>query len=106
MCSQHLGSDMVLAWPSAEIAVMGAKEAARIIFRKDIKLSKNPEKTEKTLIDEYKTEFYTPYLAAKRGYVTDVIIPSETRDRIITAIEMLQNKRTRRPQKKHGNMPM
>lgn len=98
MCSRDLGADQVLAWPTAEIAVMGPAGAANIIFRKD------PDVAAKTA--EYIEEFATPYKAAERGYVDMVIEPSETRSRIITALNMLASKRESRPAKKHGNIPL
>lgn len=98
MCSQDLGADQVLAWPSAEIAVMGPAGAANIIFRGD------PEVEAKTA--QYVEEFATPYKAAERGFVDLVIEPSETRPRIITALSMLASKREDRPAKKHGNIPL
>lgn len=98
MCSQHLGADQVMAWPTSEIAVMGPAGAANIIFRKD------PNVAEKTA--EYIEEFATPYKAAERGYVDMVIEPIETRPRIITALNMLASKRESRPAKKHGNIPL
>jgi acetyl-CoA carboxylase carboxyltransferase component len=98
MCSQHLGADQVMAWPSAEIAVMGPAGAANIIFRGD------PEAKAKT--EQYVEDFATPYKAAERGYVDMVIEPSETRPRIITALQMLATKRESRPSKKHGNIPL
>ncbi|MBP2633269.1 MAG: methylmalonyl-CoA carboxyltransferase [Firmicutes bacterium] len=98
MCSQHLGADQVMAWPTSEIAVMGPAGAANVIFRKD------PNVAEKTA--EYIEEFATPYKAAERGYVDLVIEPIETRPRIITALNMLASKRESRPAKKHGNIPL
>lgn len=98
MCSQDLGADQVLAWPSAEIAVMGPAGAANIIFRGD------PSVAEKT--EAYVAEFATPYKAAERGFVDIVIEPQETRPRIITALNMLASKREARPAKKHGNIPL
>lgn len=106
MCSKELGADLVYAWPSAEIAVMGPDGAANIIFKKDIKASKNPEETRAKKIAEYKHEFATPYKAAERGYVDDVIEPSQTRIRIADALDMLLSKREVNPEKKHGNMPL
>jgi len=98
MCSQDLGADQVMAWPTAEIAVMGPAGAANIIFRGD------PEVSAKT--EQYIAEFATPYKAAERGFVDQIIVPSETRPRIITALGMLASKREQRPQKKHGNIPL
>jgi acetyl-CoA carboxylase carboxyltransferase component len=98
MCSRDLGADQVMAWPTAEIAVMGPAGAANIIFRRD------PDVKQKTA--EYIEEFATPYKAAERGYVDMVIEPSETRPRIITALNMLASKCESRPAKKHGNVPL
>lgn len=98
MCSQDLGADQVMAWPTSEIAVMGPAGAANIIFRGD------PEVKAKT--EQYIEEFATPYKAAERGFVDQVIEPKETRPRIITALSMLASKREQRPQKKHGNIPL
>ncbi|MGL5257428.1 MAG: acyl-CoA carboxylase subunit beta [Proteocatella sp.] len=106
MCSKELGADMVFAWPSAEIAVMGPDGAANIIFRKDIENSDNPVETRAKKIQEYKDEFATPYKAAERGYVDDIIEPSHSRIRLIDALEMLSTKREQRPSKKHGNIPL
>ncbi|MDR3591665.1 MAG: carboxyl transferase domain-containing protein, partial [Negativicutes bacterium] len=98
MCSQDLGADQIFAWPSAEIAVMGPAGAANIIFRGD------PDVKEKTA--QYIDDFATPYKAAERGFVDQVIEPAETRPRIITALSMLATKREARPSKKHGNIPL
>ncbi len=98
MCSQDLGADQVLAWPSAEIAVMGPAGAANIIFKGD------PDAKAKT--DQYVEDFATPYKAAERGFVDIVIEPAETRPRVITALNMLASKREARPAKKHGNIPL
>lgn len=106
MCSKDLGADLVYAWPSAEIAVMGPKGAANIIFRREIKNSENPVETRQKKIDEYESEFATPYKAAERGFVDDVIEPSATRPRLVDAFEMLSSKRETRPSKKHGNIPL
>ncbi|HQD41864.1 MAG TPA: carboxyl transferase domain-containing protein [Bacillota bacterium] len=106
MCSKDLGADVVLAWPSAEIAVMGPEGAANIIFRKEIEASDDPAGTRQAKIDEYKDSFANPYVAASRGFVDDVIVPSTTRQRIISALDMLQGKRETRPAKKHGNLPV
>lgn len=106
MCSKSLGADIVLAWPSAEIAVMGPDGAVNIIFRNEIKNADNKEETRQQLLDDYRAEFATPYKAAERGFVDDVIEPSASRQRIIDAFNMLEGKREKRPPKKHGNMPM
>jgi methylmalonyl-CoA decarboxylase subunit alpha len=106
MNSKHLGADMVFAWPTAEIAVMGPEGAANIIFRKDIANSDNPVEERSEKIKDYRDRFSNPYVAASRGYVDDVIEPSTTRLRLINAIEILQGKREPRPTKKHGNIPL
>ncbi len=106
MCNKELGADMVYAWPSAEIAVMGPQGAANIIFRKEIKEADDPVATRQKKIDEYTAEFATPYKAAERGYVDDVIEPNATRPRLVDAFNMLASKRENRPAKKHGNMPL
>ena len=106
MNSKHLGADMVFAWPSAEIAVMGPAGAANIIFRKDIEQSADPITARQEKIDEYVEKFANPYVAASRGYVDDVIEPDSTRPRLISALEMLMSKRETRPSKKHGNIPL
>ena len=106
MCNKELGADMVLAWPTAEIAVMGPDGAANIIFRKDIEVAddKNAKRQEK--IEEYRNAVANPYAAAARGYVDAVIEPAQTRKRIISSFDMLTGKREQRPSKKHGNMPL
>lgn len=106
MNSKTIGADMVFAWPSAEIAVMGPDGAANIIFKKDITASENPAETRKEKIAEYRDKFSNPYVAAARGYIDDVIEPAETRAKIIMALEMLSSKRENRPAKKHGNIPL
>lgn len=106
MCSKDLGADQVLAWPMAEIAVMGAAGAANIVFKKDIDKSVNPEATRKQKIAEYEEQFANPYQAAARGFVDDVIEPSLTRQRLASALNMLASKRESRPAKKHGNFPV
>ncbi len=106
MCSKSLGADVVLAWPSAEIAVMGPDGAVNIIFRNEITKAEDKEKTRQQLLKDYRAEFATPYKAAERGFVDDVIEPSTTRQRIIDAFNMLEGKREKRPPKKHGNMPL
>ena len=106
MCSRDLGADQVIAWPTAEIAVMGSQGAANIIFRKEIAKADNPEKVRQEKIDEFQLKFSNPYEAAKRGYVDMVIDSRETRPRLITTFEMLSTKRESRPAKKHGNFPV
>ncbi len=106
MGSKHLGADLVMAWPTAEIAVMGADGAANVIFRNEIKNSPDPEKTRSEKIKEYAETFSNPYVAASRGYVDTVILPSETREKIIRALEILSSKVEGKPAKKHGNIPL
>ncbi len=106
MSSKHLGADMVFAWPTAEIAVMGPDGAANIIFKNDIANADDPIATRQQMIEEYKDKFANPYIAASRGYVDDVIEPDSTRPRIISALEVLASKRDTRPAKKHGNIPV
>jgi methylmalonyl-CoA decarboxylase alpha subunit len=105
MCSKSLGADMVFAWPTAEVAVMGSEGAVNIIFKKEISKSDDKAATKKKILEEYAAEFATPYKAAERGFVDDVIEPDTTRQRIIDAFNMLQGKREKRPAKKHGNIP-
>lgn len=106
MSSRHLGGDQVIAWPTAEIAVMGASGAANIIFRKEIEAAEDKEAKREELIKDYEERFATPYVAAERGYVDMVIEPAVTRPVIINAFEMLSTKRETRPAKKHGNIPL
>jgi methylmalonyl-CoA decarboxylase alpha subunit len=106
MCCKELGADIVLAWPTAQIAVMGASGAAEIIFRKEIKGADDPVAERQRLIDNYEAEFSTPYKAAERGFVDDVIEPSSSRARLVDAFNMLASKRENRPGKKHGNIPL
>jgi len=106
MSSKHLRSDINLAWPSAEIAVMGAEGAVNIIYREEISKAKNQDKKRQELIKDYQEKFTTPYIAAGRGFLDDVIDPADTRVQIIKALEMLQNKRDSLPAKKHGNIPL
>lgn len=106
MNSKNIGADFNFAWPTAEIAVMGAKGAAEIIFRKEIADAKDPVKKLAEKEAEYAELFANPYKAAKRGIVDDVILPKETRKTIISAFKILENKKTSLPKKKHGNIPM
>jgi acetyl-CoA carboxylase carboxyltransferase component len=106
MCSRHLGADVVIAWPQAEIAVMGPEGAAAIIFRKEIGEAADPEGRRQEKIHEYRRSFSNPYQAAQRGYVDLVINPKDTRPTIIAAFEMAATKREQRPRKKHGNIPL
>ena len=106
MSSKHVRGDINYAWPTAEIAVMGPSGAVEIIFSKQISQAKNQKKVARELEEEYKEKFANPYIAAKRGYVDDVIEPQSTRARIIRALDMLSNKRDSLPPKKHGNIPL
>jgi acetyl-CoA carboxylase carboxyltransferase component len=106
MSSKHIRGDVNLAWPTARIAVMGVEGAVNIIFRERLETSDDPEAERRRLTQEYEERFAHPYVAAARGYVDDVILPSETRPRVIAALEMLESKRDRNPAKKHGNIPL
>jgi acetyl-CoA carboxylase carboxyltransferase component len=106
MCSKHIGGDLNYAWPSAEIAVMGAEGAANIIFKKEIESAEDPERRRKDLVKEYVARFATPYKAAELGFVDAVIDPRETRPRLIDGLATLANKRSFRVPKKHGNIPL
>lgn len=106
MCSKSLGADMVFAWPTAEIAVMGSDGAVNIIFKKEIDKAEDKKETRRRILEEYAAEFATPYKAAERGFVDDIIEPQTTRQRVIDAFNMLEGKREKRPAKKHGNMPL
>jgi len=106
MASKHMLADFNFAWPTAEIAVMGPEGAVNIIHRRDIAGSPTPEDRRATLIDDYKARFANPYTAAERGYIDDVIVPHETRPKLIKALEMLETKRVAGPKRKHGNIPL
>lgn len=106
MNSKHIRADYNVAWPSAEIAVMGTKGAVEIIFRRDIAKSDDPEATQKKLEAEYEETFANPYRAANRGFIDDVIFPHETRDKLIRAFETIQHKADSVPRKKHDNLPL
>ncbi len=105
MSSKHIRGDLNLAWPTAEIAVMGPEGAVNIIFRKELAQAADPVARKAELVAEYREKFANPYVAASRGYIDDVIEPHETRARLINGLEMLHNKRDSNPQKKHGNIP-
>jgi len=106
MNSKHIGADMNFAWPSAEIAVMGAKGAAEIIFKREISTASDPEAKWKEMEQQYADIFANPYRAAERGFIDEVIEPAETRAKLIKAFKMLENKVVNLPRKKHGNMPL
>jgi propionyl-CoA carboxylase beta chain/acetyl-CoA/propionyl-CoA carboxylase carboxyl transferase subunit len=106
MNSKHLRADVSFAWPTAEIAVMGAEGAVNVVFKKQIDKSANPGKKRDELIKEYRDKFSTPYASAERGFVDDVIEPADTRHRLIQALRMLSTKREAVPARKHGNIPL
>jgi len=106
MSSKHIRGDINIAWPTAELAVMGAKGAVEIIFKREIETSDDPTKREQELIDEYNDKFANPYIAASYGYIDDVIEPKYTRQRLIEAFSLLENKVDKNPPKKHGNIPL
>jgi propionyl-CoA carboxylase beta chain len=106
MNSKHIRGDVNLAWPQAEIAVMGPKGAVEILFKREIAAADDPEDATDRRIEEYREKFAHPYIAASRGYLDDVIDPRETRPRLISALDMLANKRDENPVKKHGNIPL
>ncbi|MCK4969003.1 MAG: methylmalonyl-CoA carboxyltransferase, partial [Thermoplasmata archaeon] len=106
MCSKHIRADFNFAWPSAEIAVMGSDGAVNIIFRKEIEAAEDKEAKREELVSDYRKKFASPYIAAQRGYIDDVIEPKETRPRLINALEACAHKREGRPPKKHGNIPL
>ena len=106
MNSKHIRGDMNFAWPSAEIAVMGPKGAVEIIFAKEIKAAENPEEEAEKKIADYTEKFASPFIAAERGYIDEVIEPRQTRPRLINTFRILQNKVDTVPKKKHGNIPL
>jgi propionyl-CoA carboxylase beta chain len=106
MSSKHIRGDVNLAWPTAEIAVMGIEGAVNIVFRAELSAAQDPETLRADLARDYRETLANPYVAAARGYVDDVIEPRETRPRLISALEMLKNKRDTNPPKKHGNIPL
>ena len=106
MGSKHLGADVNLAWPTAQIAVMGAQGAVNILYRKELADTKNPEKRRAELVSEYEDAFANPFIAAERGYVDAVIPPHDTRSHVVRALRALRNKRETRPPRKHGNIPL
>jgi propionyl-CoA carboxylase beta chain len=106
MNSKHMLADFNYAWPTSEVAVMGPEGAVNIIHRRDIASSPTPEARRDRLISDYKARFANPYAAAERGYIDDVIVPHETRPKLIQALETLQTKRVERPKRKHGNIPL
>jgi acetyl-CoA carboxylase carboxyltransferase component len=106
MNSKHLRADVSFAWPTAEIAVMGPEGAVNVVFRKQIEKAEDPVTARAELIQQYQDKFATPYIAAERGFIDDVIEPAETRPRLIKALRMLSTKREIVPARKHGNIPL
>jgi acetyl-CoA carboxylase carboxyltransferase component len=106
MSSKHIRGDFNVAWPSAEMAVMGADGAVNILYREELAKAKDPAAERRKLVDHYNDKFASPWVAAELGYLDDVIEPRETRPRLIAALEMLQHKRQSVPFKKHGNPPL
>jgi propionyl-CoA carboxylase beta chain len=106
MGSKHLRADVNFAWPTAEIAVMGPEGAVGLLYKDELAAAENPEELRAQLVQEYRSRWANPYVAAGRGYIDDVINPAETRVKVIKALEMLQNKRDTMPPKKHGNIPL
>jgi propionyl-CoA carboxylase beta chain len=106
MSSKHIHADLVYAWPMAEIAVMGADGAVNILYRKEISAAADPKAERKRLVAEYREKFSNPYRAAAAGFVDDVLMPAETRPRLIAALEMLRDKQSQVPAKKHGSLPL
>src|SRR5215469_5582098 len=106
MASKHMLADFNFAWPTSEVAVMGPEGAVNIIYRRDITASPTPEERRRKLIADYKAHFANPYVAAERGYIDDVIVPHETRPKVITSLRTLASKRQPGPKRKHGNIPL
>jgi propionyl-CoA carboxylase beta chain len=106
MSSRHVRGDYNVAWPTAEIAVMGPKGAAEILFRRDIAAAKDPQARLDELVSDYREKFAHPYAAAARGFVDDVIDPRDTRPLLIATLQTLLAKRDKNPPKKHGNIPL
>jgi propionyl-CoA carboxylase beta chain len=106
MNSKHIHCDINYAWPTAEIAVLGPRGAVEIIYRKEIKESNDPDATMSEKMEHYRKTFVNPFLAAKRGYIDDVIFPRDTRHRLIRTLQFLESKKTRQPDRKHGNIPL
>ena len=104
--AKHLGGDLNFAWPDVEIAVMGPEGAVNIIYRKELAAAENPDALRGRRISQYRKEIANPYTAAAHGYLDDIILPKETRSRLISALETLQNKRQKTPARKHGNIPL
>ena len=106
MASKQIRTDINYAYPTAEIAVMGPEGAVSIVYRKELAAAENPEDEKQRRVQDFRERFANPYLAAERGYVDEVIAPSATRSKLITALRMLDSKRDVNPRKKHGNIPL
>jgi propionyl-CoA carboxylase beta chain len=106
MGSKHLGADLNVAWPSAQIAVMGAQGAVNILYRKQLGKAADVEAKRKELIEDYEDTLANPYIAAERGYIDAVIAPHETRSEVVRSLRLLRTKRETLPPKKHGNIPL
>jgi acetyl-CoA carboxylase carboxyltransferase component len=106
MSSKHLRGDVCLAWPAAEIAVMGPEGAVNVVFRRELAQADDPQATRERLVQEYRERFANPYVAAARGYLDGVIRPAQTRSCLVHALQMLPDKRVQRPPRKHGNIPL
>ena len=106
MASKHIGADFNFAWPTAEIAVMGPQAAVNIIFKREIAAAEDPADRTAQLVDDYKERFASPYVAAERGYLDDVIEPQDTRPTLIRCLRLLREKRVERPKRRHGNIPL
>jgi acetyl-CoA carboxylase carboxyltransferase component len=106
MSSKHLGGDLNLAYPNAEIAVMGAESAVNVVFKRELEGVEDKETRRTELIDQYRNDLATPFVAASHGFIDDIIDPTETRARLVTGLESLLNKRQASPARKHGNIPL
>jgi acetyl-CoA carboxylase carboxyltransferase component len=106
MCSKHIGADFNVAWPTAEIAVMGPDAAVGLIFRRELAAAEDPAQRRQELVTEYEDLFASPYQAASRGYIDDVIEPRQTRPWLIRALALARSKRVSTPSRKHGNIPL
>ena len=106
MGSKHLGADVNLAWPTAQIAVMGAEGAVKVLYRKELAAADDPDARAGELIDRYNAELANPYVAAERGYIDQVVFPHETRAQVIRFLRLLRTKRAALPPRKHGNIPL
>ncbi len=106
MNSKSIGADLAFAWPSAELAVMGPQGAVEVVYRRELQQAADPESRRAELVEEYTEKYANPYAAAERGYVDDVIEPSETRQKVVAGLRVLRSKREELPQRKHGNVPL